>query len=142
MAATITIYNSFKLALMDKEIDLEADTIKVSLHTSTYTPDIDNDSTTADLSNELAASGNYSTGGESLTTLSTTQDNTDDEGVWDADDLTWTALTQSAAFRYGVIYSSTASNALIGYIDFGADQAPGGSDFLIQWAAEGILNIG
>ena len=141
MAATIIAYNDGKMNILDGDIDLDSDTIKVSLHTSSYSPDKDAHTTTADLSNELAASGNYTSGGESLASKTVTADDSNDRGVWDAADLTWTALTPSAAFRYGVIYSSTASNKLIAYIDFGADQNPGGSDFTIQWSSDGIMYI-
>ena len=106
----------------------------MSLHTSTYTPDKDAHTTTGNLTNELAASGNYSTGGETVTNPAATVDNTNDRGVFDADDVTWTALTPSAAFRYGVLYSSTGSE-LIGWFDFGANQDPGGSNFVIQMTA-------
>lgn len=38
MAATITFYNSFKEYIADGTIDLDTDTFKVTLHTSSYTP--------------------------------------------------------------------------------------------------------
>jgi len=140
MAATIVAYNDGKRSILDGDIDLVGDTLKVALCTSTYTPDIDADTAYGDISNELAASGNYSTGGETLTTVASVADDANDRGVLSADPLTWTALTASASFRYGVIYSSTGSE-LIAYIDFGADQQPGGSDFTITWHADGILYI-
>lgn len=144
MAVTIFAYNDGKLGLLNGSIDLDSDTIKVSLHTSSYTPDIDNDNFFDDLSNELSASGGYTAGGESLAAKIVTADDSNDRAVWDADDLTWSALTPSAAFRYGVIYQDTgapSTSALIAYLDFGADQDPAGSDFKIQWHVDGILYI-
>ncbi len=134
MATTFTFYNIDKKHRIDNSVDLLNDTLKVSLHTSTYTPDKDADTTTANLSNELAASGNYTTGGVTVTNPAATVDNTNDRGVFDADDPSWTALTPSAPFRYGVLYSSTGSE-LIGWWNFGANQDPGGSNFAIQTTA-------
>ena len=136
--ATITFYNDGKVGMLDGSMDLNTDTFNLTLHTSTYTPDIDNDTTTADLSNELAASGNYATGGQALDNPTVTADDTNNRAVWDADNETWSALTASAAFRYGVINNVTDSNSLVCYIDFISDQQPGGSDFTVQFHADGI----
>ena len=115
-----------------KAMNLDTDTFKVSLHTSAYNPDIDNDTTTADLSNELAASGNYSTGGETVTNNAVAVDDTNDRAYMDADDPTFTDLTPSSPFRYGVLYSTTDSNNLLGYWDFGTDQDQSGANFVIR----------
>ena len=144
MAVTITAYNDGKMGLLRGWVDLQGDTIKVALVTSSYSPDIDTHDQFDDISDELAASGNYTSGGEALASKSVSADDTNDRGEFNATDLTWTALTPSAAFRYGIIYRSTgtpSTSRLIAYIDFGADQDPGGSDFTIQWHADGILYI-
>ena len=145
MAATIVAYNDGKKYILNNAVDLDTDTIKVSLHTSTYTPDKDARDFHDDATNELSASGNYTAGGETLASKTVVADDANDRGVWDAADLTWTALTASAAFRYGVIYKdrggASSADELIAYIDFGADQQPAGSDFTIQWSADGILYI-
>lgn len=127
---------------MDGTIDLGNDTIKLTLHTSTYTPDIDADDFFDNATNEVGASGTYAAGGATLTT-STSQDNTDDEGVFDATDVSFTSATITA--RYAVIrkYVGTdATDPLILYIDFGSDQSSTAGTFTITFAAEGILNIG
>jgi hypothetical protein len=59
----------------------------------------------------------------------------------DAADVTWSALNK-ADVRYAIIYKDTgtaATSPLIGYVDFGATQAPAGVDFIIQWGAAGVL---
>ena len=117
---------------------MSADTVKVAL-VSGYTPDIDNDSTYADITGEVIGSTGYTTGGETLTNLSLTQDNTDNEGVWDADDVTWTTSTITASAA--VIYDTTYSNQLICFIDFGSSKSSSSSNFTIQWNSEGILNL-
>ena len=144
MAVTITAYNDGKMKLLDGSIDLDTDTIKVSLHTSAYSPDIDAHTFFSVMSNELSSSGGYTAGGDALASKSVNADDTNDRAVFDAADLTWSALTPSSAFRYGVIYKDTgtaATSPLIAYIDFDANQDPAGSDFTIQWHADGILYI-
>ena len=136
------IYNSFKKKIMDGSIDLDTDTIKLALVSSAYTPDQDAHDFWDDVSaNEVAASGTYSAGGVTLTT-SVTQDNTDNEGVFDATDVSFTSATITA--RYGVVYKSTGvagTSPLICLIDFGGDQTSTAGTFAITFAAEGILNL-
>lgn len=142
------VYNSFlgrilgDAGVVSTAIDLEQDTIKLSLHTSTYSPDIDADEFYDDVDNEVGASGTYSAGGATLTVTSSTDD-TDDEGVFDATDVSFTSATITA--RYAIIYKSTgtaSTSPLVLYIDFGSDQTSTAGTFTISFAAEGILNIG
>lgn len=136
------VYNSFKKKIMDGSIDLDTDTIKIALVTSSYTPSADNDDFWDDVSaNEVGASGTYSAGGATLT-VTISQDNTDDEGVFDATDVSWTTATITA--RYAVIYKSTGvagTSPLVCLIDFGGNQTSSGGTFAITFAAEGILNL-
>lgn len=136
------IYNNFKKLIMNGGIDLDTDTIKVALVTASYTPDQDAHDFYDDLTNEVANGNGYTTGGASLANKAVTADNTDNEGVFDADDLTWSASTITA--RAGVLYKSTGTagtSALIAYIDFGSDKSSSSGNFTIQWNAEGILNL-
>lgn len=137
------IYNSFKRDIMNGSIDLDTDTINVMLVTSSYTPDQDAHDRRDDVTNEVSAGGGYSTGGAALAGKSVTADNTDNEGVFDANDLTWSTSTITA--RGAVLYKArggaASADELICYIDFGSDKISSGGDFTIQWAAEGILNL-
>jgi len=135
------IYNSFKQKIMDGSIDLENDTIKVALVTSSYTPDQDNHEDFADITNEVSGTG-YTAGGATLSNVSVTKDNTDNEGVFDADDVTWSNSTITA--RGAVVYKDSGTPAtswLICYIDFGSDYSSVAGDFKIAWNSEGIVNI-
>src|ERR1044071_7394752 len=135
------IFNSFKKKIMDGSIDLDTDTIKVALVTSSYTPDQDAHDFFDDVTNEVVGTG-YTAGGASLANKAVTADNTDNEGVFDADDTTWSTSTITA--RGAVIYKSTgtaSTSALICYIDFGADKSSSAGNFTIAWDAEGILNL-
>ena len=145
MVATITHYNSFiTRQLNGNAIDLDTNTIKVALVTSTYVPNQDTHDFFDDITNELAATGNYTAGGAAIGSKTVTQDDVNNGATFDGADVTWTALTPSAAFRYGIIYKDTgaaATSPLIAYIDFGANQNPGGNNFTIQWHADGIAYI-
>ena len=136
------LYNSFKKKIMDGSIDLDTDTIKIALVSSAYTPDKDAHDFWDDVvANEVANSGTYTAGGATLTPT-VSQDNTDDEGVFDATDVSWTSATITA--RYAVIYKSTGVNStspLIAVIDFGTNQISTGGTFAITFAAEGIINL-
>lgn len=126
---------------MDGSIDLDTDTIKVALVTSSYTPDQDAHDFFDDVTNEVSGTG-YSAGGASLANKAVTADNTDNEGVFDADDVTWSTSTITA--RGAVIYKSTgtaSTSPLICYIDFGADKSSSAGNFTLQWDSEGILNL-
>jgi hypothetical protein len=52
---------------MNKEFDWDSDSWKLSLHTSTYTPDLDAHDYVNDLTNELSTSGGYTSGGFAVT---------------------------------------------------------------------------
>ncbi len=135
------IYNSFKKKIMDGSIDLDTDTIKVALVTSSYTPDQDAHDFFDDITNEVSGTG-YTAGGASLSTKTVTADNTDNEGVFDADDVSWTSSTITA--RGAVIYKSTgtaSTSPLICYLDFGSDKVSTAGTFTISWNSEGILNL-
>ena len=136
------IYNSFKSKIMDGSIDLDTDTIKVALVTSSYTPSQDDHEDYADITNEVVGTG-YTAEGATLANAAVTKDNTDNEGVFDADDVTWGSSTITA--RGAIVYkdSGTAATSwFIAYFDFTSDQSSNNGDFTITWNAEGIVNLG
>lgn len=140
--------NAFKGRLMGDTatigtaINLASDTVKLMLLTSSHTPNEDSDNFISGVSaNEVAASGTYSAGGVALTKSSST-DNTDNEGVFDATDVSITAATISA--RYAAIYKDTgtpATSPIICVIDFGSTITSTGGTFTIPFNSEGILNL-
>src|SRR3972149_740384 len=91
------IYNSAKKKLMDGDIDLLANTIKVMLIASTsYVANKDDHEFLDDVTNEAANGNGYTTGGQSLANKGTTQDNTNDRSVFTADDNVWPNATFTA----------------------------------------------
>ena len=143
MAVSIHLYSNFPVTLLtDKLGDLSGETtLKCLLTTSTYTPSQDNHDYHSDITNELAAAGNYSTGGEIMTT--TTVGATARVTTFDATDTQWTSASFTA--RYAVIYDytggSSATNALVGYIDFGEDKTVENGTFKLAWNGSGILTV-
>jgi hypothetical protein len=104
MAITATAYNNGKKNLLNGTIDLDTDTIKVALTTSSYTPNIDTHEFFDDITNQVEGTG-YTAGGATLANAAVTADTTNDRGVFDADDVVWSTSTITA--RYAIIYKDT-----------------------------------
>jgi hypothetical protein len=143
MALTMKWFGKGLDHLANGAIDFDTDTIKASLHTSTYTPNQDTDDFFNDCTNELASGNGYTTGGATLASKTRTYDATSNEERLDAADVTWN-FTASKTFRYLVIYKvrggASTADEVIGYGDFGSDQTVS-TDFTVTWHADGILKI-
>lgn len=134
MATTITAYDHLWKLLLTGAIDLDTDTLKVALVTSSYTPSAAH-TIWADVSSYEVASGNgYTTGGVTLTTPAVANANIGYANP------TWTALTKT--FRYAVIYKSGSggglTNPLLCWLlldSTPADIVNTGSNYSIIWNA-------
>ena len=142
MAVSAKVYGLFLQSLANKEIDLDSDTIKCMLCTSTYTPDQDTHRYKSSVTNEVSGTG-YTAGGNTLTSLAVTYTAGTNTLMFDAADTSWAASSITA--RYAVIYDSTpatdATRPLIAYIDFGADVTSSNAAFTIQFDAAGIVTL-
>lgn len=120
-----TFYNAAKLKIGNGTIDLDTDTFKIMLVTSAYTPDIDADDFRNDVEAAEISGTGYTAGGETLTTVTLSQDNVNDRAIWDADNPQWTGATFT--FRAAIIYKSngglSSADELVCYNDFGSDQS-------------------
>ena len=139
------IFNRFKMGLLQGDYNLleAGDDVKVMLTDSVYVPDADLDLDVADgpRANEVSGT-NYVADGFAITNQAVTQDDTDNEGVFDGDDAVWANSTITA--RHGVIYQDTAvdtTSLLIADLDFVSDQTTSNTEFKITWNAEGIVNL-
>lgn len=143
MAVTAKFYGNAFVHAFNKRIDFDTDTIKVSLHTSSYTPDQDAHDYADDLTNEVANGNGYTTGGATLGSPSITYTGASNVLKLDGADVTWSSSTITA--RYAVIYDATpgtaGTNPLIAYVDFGADVSSTNSNFTITWDAAGIATV-
>ena len=130
------IYNRFKANLMNKEVDLEANVIKVALLNSSHTFAAGNTDFSDVSANELSSGSGYTTGGNTLGSKSVTEASTT---KWDAADRDWTAATFTA--DHAVIYDTSVTNDLIASIDFGGSKAVVAGTFTIQWDSAGIITL-
>jgi len=136
------MYNSYKDACIEGRILYLTETMNVFLVTSTYTVDVDAHTMFSNITNEVVGTG-YTANGAALASKTSTQDNTNNRGVMDAADVTWSASTITARAAGIMQWTTTASTSeLVCYIDFGADKSSSSSDFTITWHADGILYLG
>lgn len=115
------------------------DELKCMLASSTYVPDIDNDSFRSDIEDEIVVSG-YTSGGESLIGVSWVYEDTDNQTVLRADPLTFLPLATSV--RYAILYGSTGASStdpLLAYIDFQENVDMTSTGLTLSWASSGIL---
>lgn len=126
-------------------IDMEADTIKAMLLTSSHTGDVDANVFISEISaNEIGTTGSYTTGagnGFSVTPTASTDD-TNNRGAWDCTDLSATSATISA--QYLAIYKWTgvaATSPVICVVDFGSVQTVTGGTFTITIPAIGLITL-
>lgn len=146
MATTISAFNNITNMLGQGLLDLDTDTFKLALVTSSYTFSAADDEWADASANEVSSGSGYTTGGETLAGLSWAQVS-GTQYKWDATDVTWTSLTKT--FRAGILYASGTfgafTNPLVAYIlfdDTPADVVISGIDFKVIWHANGIMTVG
>ncbi|MFP1634077.1 hypothetical protein ACLB6G_20295 [Zhengella sp. ZM62] len=114
-AGTFTLYDHVAEIIGDGSIDLDNDTFKIALVTSSYTPSAAHTTWSQVSSNEVADGNGYTTGGASLASVTWAQ--TSGAAKFDSNDQVWTASGGSIAARYAVIYDDTsATDLLLGYL--------------------------
>lgn len=143
MAMTVKWYGNAALNIMKGNIALDTDTFKMTLHTSSYTPNIDTHNFFDDATNELASANGYTAGGVALAGTSLVYDSASQQARWDFADPTIT-FTASTTWRYAVISKSrggaASADELVALIDFGADQTSSIA-YTFQLNAAGLLYI-
>ena len=140
MAISQSMCTSFKVQLFGGEHDLDTDTIKMALYTSSAS--LDAATTAYTTSNEVSSSGtNYTAGGNTLTSPVITSSGT--TAYVDFADSTWSNASFTA--RGALIYNASKSNKAIAVLDFGADKTATAGDFVVQMptadASNALLRI-
>ena len=152
--------NNYKEKLMEGTFDHPNETLRVALlsDNTAYTFDPDNHTFVNDIIDGGTTATEFTGSGYSRQTLSnvtTTQDDTDDEGVTDADDLTFTSL-DGDTIQAVVIYkqvggddNSPGDDPVVAVYD---DDSAGsladlplttnGGDVTLAFSSEGVVNIG
>lgn len=150
MAVTTKWYGAGAAGLLSataaRRVDWVGDTIKEALATSTYTPNQDTHDFFDDITNEVVGTG-YTAGGVTLAGKSAGYDAASNEVRLIANNAVWGSTGSPATItaRYAIIYKDTGSAAtspLLGYIDFGADEAVASGIFTVQHdATSGVLKL-
>ena len=145
MAITSALCTSFKVELLEGDQDFTngADAYKVALmkalasQSGTYDASTTNYSDVTGNSDELAATGGYTTGGFALTNVNPTS-----TGTTAFTDFSANASWASATFttRGCIIYNTSDGNSAVCVINFGADYSVSGGTFEIQWPAADSTN--
>jgi hypothetical protein len=139
MAISQAMCTSFKVELLGGTHDLDTDTIKIALFTSSAT--LGASTTTYSSTNEVASGSGYTTGGNTLAGASITSSGT--TAFVDFTDTTWTSASFTA--RGALIYNSSKSDKAIAVLDFGSDKTSTNGDFVVQFptadASNAIIRI-
>lgn len=130
------IYERYKANLMNKIVDMEADTIRVALMDTNHSFTATHNTFSQVSTNEISGTG-YTANGEALANKAVTQAATT---KFDADDTAWTTATFTTF--HAVIYDDTlAGNDLIASLDFGGEQQVTAANFTIAWNSSGIITL-
>ena len=143
MAITQAMPTSFKVELLNgihafgttvSRGSTAADTFKCALYTSSAS--LDASTTVYSTTNEVASTGGYSAGGNTLTTVAPTSSGT--TAFTDFADTTWSTSTITA--NGALIYNSTQSDRAAAVLAFGSDKSSSGGNFTIQFPAADASN--
>ena len=118
---TASTGNTFKLALGKAAASL----------TGTYGAATTNYSNLTGNSDELASGSGYTTGGNTLTSVTPVAEST--TAVCNFSNTTWSSASFTTSG--GIIYNSSASNKACAVLSFGGDQQVSSGDFQIQFPA-------
>lgn len=99
------VYNKAKEYIGDGTFDLDNDSFKCALFTSSYTPAATDSSYTTISGDEVANGNGYTTGGVALSSVTWTESS--GTVTFDFSDPSWTASGGSIVCRYAVIYDDT-----------------------------------
>jgi hypothetical protein len=134
MAITQAMCNSFKTELLGGTHDLDTDTIKIALYTSSAT--LGASTTAYSTTNEVTGSTGYTAGGNTLSGASITLSGS--TAIVDFSDTTWSSATITA--RGALIYNSSKSDKAIAVLDFGSDKSSTNGDFTVVFPAADASN--
>jgi hypothetical protein len=126
------------------QMDYLSDAIRMTLHTTTYVPNIDTNEAFADATNELATANGYTANGIALANKTVSYNATGNVTTYSADDFSWTASGGSLVFRYVVCHDDTVAvgppaKPLIGVMDDTGVTLASGSTYTVDITASGLL---
>ena len=133
MAITQAICTSFKSELLNKEHDMDTDTFKIALYTSSAS--LDSTTTVYSATNETSGAG-YTAGGVAMAGGAIATSGT--TAYVDFDDPEWTSASFTAAGA--LIYNTSNANTAVMVLDFGGDFTVTGGTFTIVLPAADASN--
>ncbi len=136
MAIAQAMCTSFKEDLFQKEQDLDSDTIKIALYTSSAS--LGAATTAYTTSGEVASGNGYTTGGETLTNPVIGTSGTTAYVDFDNPEWTSASFTTAGALIYN---DTTAGNNSIAVLNFGGDFTVTSGTFRIVFPAPGAAGL-
>ena len=138
MAITTAMCSSFKRDLLKGHHEMDADTFKIALYTSSAT--LDASTTDYSVTNEVSGSG-YTAGGQALDNPTVTLSGT--TAFVDFDDETFSSATITA--NGALIYNTTTDGGTgttdaVAVLAFGGDKTSTNGDFVIQFPTADASN--
>jgi hypothetical protein len=128
MAITQGMATSFKVQLLDGTQNFSADTFKLALYTSTAT--LGEGTTAYAATNEVASTGNYSAGGNTLS-VNVVPTSTGNVAFVSFANSSWANATITA--NGALIYNNTRSNAAVAVLAFGGDKTSTNGTFAVNF---------
>ncbi len=138
MAITQALCTSFKAEMLDEQHDIEADTFKIALYTSSASLGAGTTAYTdaSNPSNQVANGSGYSSGGATLSSADVHTDGT--TVIIDFADPSWTSASFTAAGA--LIYNSSNSNKAVAVLSFGGNFTVTSGTFTIVFPAKDASN--
>ena len=136
MAITQAMCTSFKEDLFQKEQDLDSDTIRIALYTSSAS--LGAGTTAYTTSGEVASGNGYTTGGETLTNPVIGTSGTTAYVDFDNPEWTSASFTTAGALIYN---DTTAGNNAIAVLNFGGDFTVTSGTFRIVFPSPGAAGL-
>ena len=135
MAITQAMSTSFKVQLLNGQQNFSADTFKLALYTSSAT--INENTTAYSTTNEVASTGNYTAGGNTLT-VSVTPTNSGNVAYISFANTSWANSTITAAGA--LIYNNSQSNSAVCVLSFGGDKTSTNGTFAVNFPTADASN--
>ncbi len=135
MPITQAMATSFKVQLLNGQQNFSANTFKLALYTSSAT--INENTTVYSATNEVASTGNYSAGGNTLS-VSVTPTNSGNVAYISFSNTSWANATITAAGA--LIYNNSQSNAAVCVLSFGGDKTSTNGTFAVNFPTADASN--
>jgi len=135
MPITQAMATSFKVQILNGQHNFTANTFKLALYTSSAT--LGENTTAYSATNEVASTGNYSAGGNTLT-VSVTPTNTGNVAFISFANTSWANATITA--NGALIYNTNLSNAAVCVLAFGGDKTSTNGTFAVNFPTADASN--